>query len=141
MVFKKGGIPWNKGKKTGMIPWNKGKIGMYSKESLIKMKVAQNRPDIKERHSKSKLNEKNPMWKGDSVGLNALHKWIRKRLPKPNKCQICFSTSIYDLANISGRYLRDLSDWHWICRRCHMLSDGRMKNLKQYQEVVRNQQW
>lgn len=35
----------------------------------------------------------------------------------------------YDLANITGNYTRDFSNWKYLCRKCHMKSDGRM-NLK-----------
>jgi nitrate/TMAO reductase-like tetraheme cytochrome c subunit len=73
------------------------------------------------------------MWKGDSVGLYQLHDWIRARLVKSEECQKCHKIKELDLANKSGKYLRDLNDWEWLCRSCHMLSDGRMNNLKQYQ--------
>lgn len=71
-------------------------------------------------------NEKNVNWKGDLVGLDSLHSWIRKRLPKPAKCQNCERIPPYDLANISGKYKRELADWEWLCRKCHMLKDGRL---------------
>ena len=83
----------------------------------------------------SKLAENNPMWKGDKVGYAALHKWIKSRLPKPKFCQNCKKISPYDLANISQDYVRDLLDWEWLCRKCHMMGDGRIKNLKQYQNA------
>ncbi len=36
----KGCIPWNKDKKTGQIPWNKDKTGIYSQETIGKIKEA-----------------------------------------------------------------------------------------------------
>jgi len=33
--------------------------------------------------------EKNPMWKGDDVGIGALHEWIKRRKPKPKLCEDC----------------------------------------------------
>lgn len=79
----------------------------------------------------SKLGERNFMWKGNSVGMSALHEWIKTRFPKPKRCQECKKVPPYDLANKSGKYKRELSDWEWLCRRCHMTKDGRLENFKQ----------
>jgi hypothetical protein len=71
--------------------------------------------------------EGNPMWKGDLVGINALHDWVKwwkERTP----CEMCGKSS-YDLCNISGEYKRDLNDFRWLCRKCHMISDGRLDSL------------
>lgn len=68
--------------------------------------------------------ENHPSWKGDNVGYSALHQWVKAHLPKPNTCGICHISPPYDLAN-KGEYNRDLSQWWWLCRRCHMQSDGR----------------
>ena len=82
--------------------------------------------------SKNKIRgEKNHSWKGDKVGRIALHEWIRNRKPKPIFCEKCNLKYALDLANISQKYKRELSDWNWLCRRCHMVEDGRIKNLKQ----------
>lgn len=82
--------------------------------------------------SDSKLGDKNPMWKGNKVGMRALHEYVKNRFPRPSKCQNCNDRYPLDLANISQEYKRDVSDWEWLCRKCHMLKDGRFKNLKQY---------
>lgn len=78
---------------------------------------------------RSKLGEKNPMWKEHGIGYVALHRWVGRRLSKPKLCQTCNNKLSYDLANITGIYSRALDNWKWLCRRCHMLSDGRMNNL------------
>ena len=83
----------------------------------------------------SRLGEQNPMWKGDNVGLNSLHQWVRSRLVKPLFCQNCKKVPPYDLANISQVYKRDLSDWEWLCRKCHMVKDNRMLNLQKGQSL------
>ena len=75
------------------------------------------------------INEKNSMWRGDNVKIPALHSWARRRLPKPQLSENCKERKPHDLANKSGQYKRDLSDWEWLCRKCHMESDGRMGNL------------
>lgn len=101
-----------------------------------KLKMSQSRkgkPKSEETKKKMRLvrlKDKNPMWKGDKVGNKSLHEWITNHFPKTILCQICNKKPPYDLANRSGHYLRDLTDWQWLCRRCHMLSDGRMSNLK-----------
>ena len=78
----------------------------------------------------------NGYWKGDNVCYTGLHLWIKTRLPKSESCQECgLKTDKLDLANISQEYKRDVSDWEWLCRSCHMKKDGRINNLKQYKDV------
>lgn len=79
--------------------------------------------------SHQKRGIKNPNWAGDSVGYNPLHVWIRKRIEKPKKCPSCNKTKPCDLANISQTYQRVISDWEWLCRKCHMKKDGRLIKL------------
>lgn len=75
----------------------------------------------------------NPKWVGDAVKKQPIHGWVKRKLTKPDFCLNCKTkTSKLDLANISQEYKRDLKDWKYLCRRCHMLEDGRMNNLKQY---------
>lgn len=90
--------------------------------------------ETKKKISDGKLNELNPNWKGDDVGLINLHRWIERRKAKPDFCENCKKKEPMDLANISGEYKRDISDFKWLCRSCHMNEDGRIKNLKQFQE-------
>lgn len=83
----------------------------------------------KQKITEALTGEKNSQWKGDNVGLRALHRWVSKRLQKPDLCEICKVRPPHDLANISHTYnpltyTRDLQNWHWLCRRCHMISDG-----------------
>jgi hypothetical protein len=80
------------------------------------------------------VGKKNGNWKGNQVGYEALHVWVKRRLEKPRLCQRCNIKSAYDLAN-KGIYNRDLKNWWWICRSCHMIIDGRMNNLKQYSNI------
>lgn len=95
----------------------------------------QHNEESKQKLRLNHLGELNPNWKGNEVKYIALHIWVKSRLPKPQFCEICKLVSPYDLANKSGKYLRDLTDWQYLCRKCHMLSDNRIFNLKQYQVV------
>lgn len=78
--------------------------------------------------SQARMGEGNGMYKA-SEEKSALHIYMHKRVPKPNLCQCCNKEKPYDLANISGEYKRETSDWQWLCRSCHMNSDGRKNNL------------
>ena len=97
---------------------NKGKHWKISDETKMK-------------HRLSVMGSKNGMWKGDNVSLPKLHEWVRNHLPKPELCEICHEEPPYDLAN-KGIYDRDFKNWYYLCRKCHMNSDGRMNNLKQF---------
>ena len=79
--------------------------------------------------SKAHLAERNPQWKGKTVGYCALHQWLHTRLSKPTLCQRCHIRPAYDLANKSKLYTRELEDWWWLCRHCHMEIDGRLAIL------------
>jgi hypothetical protein len=72
----------------------------------------------------------NGSWKGNRVSYSGLHQWVNAHLPKPEFCQSCQIKPPYDLANISQKYERDLTDWEYLCRKCHMLKDGRMSSLR-----------
>ncbi len=98
-------------------PWNKGLKGVYV--------IEENR------------GKKNKGWKGDKAGYRAIHYWVEARLIKPELCPCCKRTKPCELANISQKYLRDLNDWEWLCRSCHMHKDGRIKELLKWQLINR----
>ena len=91
--------------------------------------------ETKEKIGLALQGENNGMWKGDKASLSAIHIWIKARKPKPKCCEKCNKNKPFDLANISGEYKRDVKDFEWLCRSCHMNSDNRILNLKQYQNV------
>ncbi len=78
---------------------------------------------------------KNKEWKGDKAGYKAIHEWVRKRIKKSGSCAHCAadnrvivdklgrSKSYLQLANLSGEYRRDITDWTWLCPRCHYWYD------------------
>ena len=74
----------------------------------------------------------NGQWKGNKVGYCSLHEWIGNRKLKPEFCEECKKVKPYDLANISGRYKRDINDFEWLCRSCHMKKDFKsgMRKIK-----------
>lgn len=131
-------------------------IGLYecnyiieSLMTLLKVKCSQkcvtnisyhrNHPNALYGRREAKLGENNPNWKGGDgcniKSLSSFHEYIRNHKPKPELCEDCGKVPPYDVANISGEYKRDLSDWKWICRRCHMVEDGRINNLKQFKVI------
>lgn len=88
--------------------------------------------------SKTRKGDKNPNWVGTDITYKGLHTWIRRNKLRPELCECCKEVPPYDLANISGEYRRDIKDFEWLCRRCHMNKDGRnvlvLNNLKQFKK-------
>lgn len=78
------------------------------------------------------LGHKNGQWKGDDVKYGSLHDYIKYHIPKPKICSNCKREGYIEICNISGKYKRDFNDWEWLCRKCHMVKDGRILNLKQF---------
>lgn len=83
--------------------------------------------EIRKKIGLAQFGEKNPRWKGDKISNRTLHEWIRKYKSKPDLCEECKEIPPIDVANISGKYKRDIKDYRWLCRSCHMKSDGRLK--------------
>lgn len=75
--------------------------------------------------------ELNPSFKGDNAGYAAIHAWVKRRRLVPALCDNCVLVPPVDLANKSGKYLRDLNDWDYLCRKCRMDSDGRNQRLRE----------
>lgn len=67
----------------------------------------------------------NRNWKGDSVGYFGLHDYIRKHKSKPidSMCEFCHVKPYRDLANVTGQYTRDFSNWKHLCKKCHLRFD------------------
>lgn len=129
----------SRGKKVGKLTREKlstkGKerwvAGAYSLESRYKMGWARGKKFSKihkKRLAVSKLGSGNPMWK-ENIQLRSLHKWVERHKFRVKFCESCNKATPYDLANISGKYKRDVNDFEWLCRRCHMRSDGRLERL------------
>lgn len=66
------------------------------------------------------------LFKGMAAGYFAKHAYINRKYPK-TICEDCGATENLDLANISGKYLRDRSDYKVLCRSCHKKFDQRKR--------------
>ena len=70
--------------------------------------------------------EKHAAWKGDKVGYCAVHDWVSRIIGRASYCEVCGITEekrrCY-LANLSGEYRRDISDWKKMCASCHRKHD------------------
>lgn len=70
-------------------------------------------------------------WKGPQASYRALHYWVQKRLGKALQCSnhnCANKSTVYQWANISRKYKRNLKDWISLCVACHSLYDrGRLK--------------
>lgn len=64
------------------------------------------------------------LWMGDNVKYVALHDWVRRTKPIPSSCTHCCKESKLQAANISGEYRRDITDWVYLCCKCHRIMDG-----------------
>lgn len=83
------------------------------------------------------MGNKNKMWKGDNITKMALHQWVNNNINIDKICD-CGATDNIDLSNIGGVYNRDFKNWKYQCRKCHMLEDKRMENLKRYKRKLSN---
>ena len=74
--------------------------------------------------TKNKLRGKlNGAWKGRKVKYRCLHTWIERNKPKPKYCKRCGEEKKLCLANISGKYKRNINDFEWLCYSCHNKQD------------------
>ena len=119
------------GKKT------KTSIHNSKRDNLIKGEPQRFIFNHDKRNKKFNIAEKNGMWKGNNVGQGSLHEWIINRKPKPQFCESCKINPPYDLANISGEYKRNIDDFEWLCRSCHMEKDGRLEKLISRNKIER----
>lgn len=89
-----------------------------------------------------KKETESPNWKGDKVGKSALHSWVRRKLGKPRKCEQCGTTKakLFDWANISREYKRDITDWKRLCRNCHAKYDYSIRS-KKWKKAVEKLGW
>lgn len=66
-------------------------------------------------------------FQGTRDQYRVLHRWVERKLGKPNKCEHCgkivLNNRYIHWANKSGLYLRDLTDWIRLCSKCHAKYD------------------
>lgn len=76
------------------------------------------------RGARDQSGPKNPNWKGDRVGMDALHYRVIAARGRPARCERCGSTTAeqYDWANLTGAY-GDVNDYERQCRPCHRAFD------------------
>lgn len=109
----------------------KGKGGKGRPKGVKESRPRNLSPETRAKFSAMHSGEKSNHWLGENVGIAGVHFWVKRRKPKPLLCERCHQEPPRDLANISGKYLRDVNDFEWLCRRCHMKSDGRLEKLQE----------
>lgn len=98
-------------------------------------------PDWTDRRHSNETRKKMMIKRGGSIerkngnyriGYVNLHKYIRKRFDIKNKCQFCNVNCKTQLANKTGKYLRDINDWLELCPKCHVQYDKNNNLNKTY---------
>lgn len=75
--------------------------------------------------------------KRGEIQYATLHQWVKYHKPKSLFCEICgLISNKLDASSINHTYKRDISQWRWLCRKCHFKEDKKLKKLKEY--CIRN---
>lgn len=81
-------------------------------------------PSAKRCQSCKQRGARNSQWKGGLVGYRCLHRWVENNKPKSVSCEKCRKGGKkLEAANISQKYKRDIADYWWLCRSCHLKYD------------------
>lgn len=109
-----------------VFPYRKNTSKFCSRACSAKYRVKKPKGYKCPKGSLAKMGIKNPQFGKlkKNPSYCAIHGYIRKRLKKPRCCERCGLEKPLDMANKSHQYKRDLSDWMWLCRRCHQDYDG-----------------
>ena len=92
--------------KKGIIPHNKGKENPAMRGSF------------------------NPKWMGDNVGYLGVHEYLKRHFPHKGVCEECGKNAKrIELANITGKYIRNISHYRYLCVSCHRRLDKTYLNL------------
>lgn len=51
--------------------------------------------------------------------VDALHEWVYRVLGSPKECEFCGGNENLEWSNKSGTYMRDITDWQRLCKKCH----------------------
>lgn len=70
-----------------------------------------------------------PMWETNTSEYKMIHTWVRKNKKIPLKCEICKKEKRLYAANISGKYLKDITDYEYLCQKCHLTKDKINKGI------------
>ena len=96
----------------------------------------------RENMSNARIGKRSNQWKGEKAGYSAKHKWIVSQNGNPLICENCEKVGGYIImrngvkrwviqwANISGKYLRERSDWIGLCTPCHGKYDKKVTNYE-----------
>lgn len=88
----------------------------------------------KKAHTEGKIGNKNPNWKGDSIAEHSGRFRAQRAFKELGMCSRCSKKKATDRHHKDGDTRNNNpSNIAFLCRRCHMVEDGRMVNL-----VVRN---
>jgi len=81
----------------------------------------------------------NNNYKGTGVGYTALHGWVKRRKPSPLRCELCGEIRLTELALKAKSYTRNINNYWHLCRRCHMMTDGRSEVAVRNMWAARNE--
>jgi len=132
--FKKGVIPWNKGKKLSKVHCENLRISHLGKK--------QSKETIQKR-VKQFSGKKHWNWK-ENPSYEALHTWVYKEFGKAYKCEMpgCKYPRIgdkgvilkkpkrYEWSNKTGIYNRERKNWWQLCPSCHRKYDYKNNIIK-----------
>lgn len=71
--------------------------------------------------------EKNGRFRDGLAAYNSIHHWIRRRIKKPDHCELCgkpeefnnVGKSKLQLSSRDKQYTRNIADWWFLCASCH----------------------
>ena len=117
------------GEVTNFAPYTNKTIG-YIKNMPLRFILGHN---LKIHHF-TPWGDLNVNWKGDNVVANSGRNRTIKRF-KIDKCEICSKQAI-DRHHKDGNTLNYKKDnIQFLCRRCHMIIDGRLKKFNRYIKI------